>query len=86
MSKSIEEKVEDWCKKQLDKYYTKTESINEEIEKALQLAPSKNGGDGNNYPDIKCFIESESLRKIPVMIEVKGTKGDFGKFDKDAMY
>ena len=42
MSKSIEEKVEDWCKKQLDKYYTKTESINEEIEKALQLAPSKN--------------------------------------------
>lgn len=83
MSKSIEEKVEDWCKKQLDKYYTKTESINEEIEKALQLAPSKNGGDGNNYPDIKCFIESESLRKIPVMIEVKGTKGDFGKFDKD---
>ena len=83
MSKSIEEKVEDWCKKQLDKYYTKTESINEEFEKALQLAPSKNGGDGNNYPDIKCFIESESLRKIPVMIEVKGTKGDFGKFDKD---
>lgn len=83
MSKSIEEKVEDWCKKQLDKYYKKTESINEEIEKALQLAPSKNGGDGNNYPDIKCFIESESLRKIPVMIEVKGTKGDFGKFDKD---
>lgn len=83
MSKSIEEKVEDWCKKQLDKYYIKTESINEEIEKALQLAPSKNGGDGNNYPDIKCFIESESLRKIPVMIEVKGTKGDFGKFDKD---
>lgn len=83
MSKSIEEKVEDWCKKQLDKYFTKTESINEEIEKALQLAPSKNGGDGNNYPDIKCFIESESLRKIPVMIEVKGTKGDFGKFDKD---
>lgn len=83
MSKSIEEKVEDWCKKQLDKYYTKTESINEEIEKALQLAPSKNGGDGNNYPDIKCFIESESLRKIPVMIEVKGTKDDFGKFDKD---
>lgn len=83
MSKSIEEKVEDWCKKQLDKYYTKSESINEEIEKALQLAPSKNGGDGNNYPDIKCFIESESLRKIPVMIEVKGTKDDFGKFDKD---
>ncbi|MBO4629876.1 MAG: N-6 DNA methylase [Treponema sp.] len=83
MSNSIEEKVEDWCKKQLDKYYTKTESINEEIEKALKLAPSKNGGDGNNYPDIKCFIESESLRKIPVMIEVKGIKGDFGKFDKD---
>ena len=83
MSKSIEEKVEDWCKKQLDKYFTKTDKINDEIENALKSAPSKKGGEGSNYPDIKCFIESENMRKIPVMIEVKGTKGDFGKFDKD---
>ena len=38
---SIEEKIEDWCKQQLTgaKYYTKTESINPEIEDALRKAP-----------------------------------------------
>lgn len=78
---SIEEQVEDWCKKQLDgvKYYTKTESINYEIENALKKAPSKKGGSGINYPDIKCFIESGTMRRIPVMIEVKGRKGKFVK-------
>ena len=53
--RSIEEQVEDWCKAQLRsiKYYTKTESINSEIEEALRKAPSKSGGEGANYPDIK---------------------------------
>ena len=76
MPKSIEEQVEDWGKKQLKKtkYYTKTEIINPEIEKALKIAPSKKGGNGN-FPDIKLFIQTKSLRKIPVMVEVKGKKG-----------
>lgn len=45
--RSIEEQVEDWCKAQLRsiKYYTKTESINSEIEEALRKAPSKSGGE-----------------------------------------
>ena len=70
---SIEEIVEDWCKKQFNgqKYYTKTESINSEIEGALEKAPSKQGGSGKNYPDIKCMITSANDVKIPVMIEVK---------------
>lgn len=77
MPKSIEEQVEDWGKKQLKKtkYYTKTEIINPEIEKALKIAPSKKGGNGSNFPDIKLFIQTKSLRKIPVMVEVKGKKG-----------
>lgn len=80
---SIEERVEDWCKQQFNgqKYYTKTESINSEIEDALRKAPSKKGGSGTNYPDIKCFIETSQMRRIPVMIEVKGKKGDFIKLD-----
>lgn len=81
MASSIEEQVEDWCKKQLQKYFTKTQSINEEIDNALKKAPSKKGGEGANYPDIKCFINYDN-RKIPVMIECKGTKGDFIKTDK----
>ena len=75
--KSIEERIEDWCKEQFagQKYYTKTDFINSEIESALEKAPSKQGGSGKNYPDIKCLLTVENCRRIPVMIEVKGIKG-----------
>lgn len=75
--KSIEERIEDWCKKQFvgQTYYTKTDFINSEIESALEKAPSKQGGSGKNYPDIKCLLTVENCRRIPVMIEVKGIKG-----------
>ena len=80
-AKSIEEQIEDWCKKQFNgqKYYTKTESINPEIELALEKAPSKQGGSGKNFPDIKFMLVFGNGRKIPVMIEVKGKKGDLIK-------
>lgn len=79
--KSIEEQVEDWCKKQFkgQKYYTKTETINAEIAFALENAPSKQGGTGKNFPDIKCMLGGDKGEKIPVMIEVKGKKGDLIK-------
>lgn len=84
---SIEERVEDIAKKQLSsvKYYTKTEFINNEIKTALEKAPSKSGGEGTNYPDIKVLIETKKLRKIPVMIEVKGKNGDLIKTKKDTL-
>lgn len=74
---SIEEKIENIAKEQLKKCrtFTKTESINTEIDDALKNAPSKSGGKGSNYPDIKLFLTTKSNRKIPVMIELKGTKG-----------
>lgn len=84
MAKSIEEQVEDWCKDQLEKYFTKTESINSEIDEALKKAPSKKGGSGQNLPDIKCFV-SVGFRNIPVMIECKGKKGDFVKTDENGL-
>lgn len=87
MSKSIEEKVEDIFKNQLNefniKYYTKTESINEAIDSALKNSVSKSGGSGNNYPDIKLLIESSNMRRIPVMIEAKGTFGKLVKMTAD---
>lgn len=83
---SIEEQVEDIAKKQLNaiklKYFTKTESINSEIDDALRKAPSKNGGEGNNYPDIKLLLQTKSKNNIPVMIEVKGSKGALVKFNE----
>lgn len=86
MAKSIEEKIEDIAKKQLDKfgvkYHIKTDKINSEIDNALQSAKSKSGNDGGNYPDIKCLIQlPQSQKFVPVMIEVKGTKGDFAKIE-----
>lgn len=80
---SIEEQVEDWCKEQLGlgNYYTKTEEINSEISAAFLKYPSKNGGKGRNYPDIQYIINSPEFGRIPVMIEVKGTKGCFIKVD-----
>ena len=82
---SIEEQIEDWCKNQLGagNYYTKTQTINAEITEALRKAPSKKGGEGRNFPDIQCLIESPELERIPVMIEVKGSKGDFIKADEN---
>ena len=82
--KSCEERVEDSVKRFLDSnkihYYTKTQSINEEINYALERYPSKRGGEGKNYPDIKLFLNTSTLRKIPVMIECKGIKGRLAKF------
>ncbi|MDA3044481.1 MULTISPECIES: N-6 DNA methylase [unclassified Campylobacter] len=81
---SIEEKVEYLIKQQLDKlkikHYAKTEIINKGIDEALNKAPSKSGGEGKNLPDIKLFIETKELKQLPVMIEVKGSKGDLAKF------
>lgn len=85
MAKSIEEQVEDIAKKQFDKfgikYFTKTESINKEIDDALKKAESKSGGKGGNFPDIKVMIKTHSLGYIPIMIEVKGTKNCLEKIN-----
>lgn len=84
---SVEERIEDYAKKQMNnggvKYFSKTENINSEIDNALALAPSKSGGKGKNYPDIKVFVSLEDMRNIPVMIEVKGRKGDLIRKNSD---
>lgn len=86
MAQSIEERVEDHFKTELNKlgvrYYTKTERVNTSIERALKNAESKSGGTGRNYPDIKVMLTSANNRKIPVMMEVKGTRGRLLKLDK----
>ena len=57
INKSIEEIIEDDAKRQLEKLkvkmFSKTASINTEIDEALKKAPSKSGGKGTNFPDIK---------------------------------
>jgi hypothetical protein len=77
-AKSVEEKVEDRGKQWLSsyglKYFSKTENINPEIDAAMRKAPSKRGGEGGNFPDIRLLLEN-STRNYPIVIEVKGTQG-----------
>lgn len=84
---SVEEKVEEYYKTQLDKlkirHYGKTESVNRTIDDALKNADSKSGNSGNNYPDIKLLLENKTRRNIPVMTEAKGSKGKLEKLTKD---
>ena len=75
-NKSIEEQIEDRAKSQLRdlgiKYYTKTESINSEIDEALKKAPSKTGGKGSNYPDIKILLQTTNNYKDgKLVVELK---------------
>lgn len=87
MSKSVEEKVEDYYKSLLDHLgvarYDKTQPINSEISEALHRADSKSGGSGNNYPDIQLLLDNDHGRRVPVMIEVKGSKNKLEKLDGD---
>lgn len=87
MSRSVEEKVEDYYKALLDrlgiKRYEKTQGINAEINDALNAASSKSGGTGKNFPDIQVLLSNAHTRRIPVMIEVKGGKHKLEKLDKD---
>ncbi|WP_163556238.1 HsdM family class I SAM-dependent methyltransferase [Helicobacter suis] len=84
---SQEEKLEYEIKKELESlnisYCYKTEPINDEIKYALEQAPSKGGGSGRNYPDLKLLLKTKKMRKIPVMIEIKGIKGRLAKFNQD---
>lgn len=87
MSRSVEEKVEDHYKALLDqlkvKRYEKTQGINSEINMALGNASSKSGGSGKNFPDIQVLLDNGNSRRIPVMIEVKGSPNKLEKLDKD---
>lgn len=84
---SMEEKVEDIVKRQLDdleiKRWIKNEAINSQIKTALKDADSKSGGTGGNYPDIQLYLDDTYGRRIPVMIEVKGQKNKLEKLDKE---
>lgn len=87
MSRSVEEKVEEYYKSYLDKlgirHFGKTEVINQDIYEALRTAKSKSGGSGINYPDIQLLLQDRYTRRLPVMIEAKGGKNKLEKLDKE---
>jgi hypothetical protein len=84
---SIEPNVADlgnsWLKAYKLDYKLEQESVNVEIDKALQDYYSKNGGTGPNRPDAKILLQNKNLNFFPVLIEYKGYKDKLVKLDPE---
>ncbi len=87
MAQSIEPNISDlangWLKSYEVDYKLEQESVNAEIDKALQDYYSKNGGTGANRPDAKILLQNKNLEYFPVLIEYKGYKDKLVKLDAD---
>ncbi len=85
MAQSIEPNIADlangWLKKYKLPYKLEQESLNTEIDKALNDYHSKSGGKGGNRPDAKILLQDDKLDYYPILIEYKGTKGKLEKLN-----
>lgn len=59
------------------------ESLNTEIDQALNDYASKSGGAGGNRPDAKLFLQDKNLVNYPILIEYKGYKDKLVLLDAD---
>ena len=82
---SIEPNIADlangWLKSYKLDYKLEQESLNTEIDKALNDYHSKNGGIGGNRPDAKLLLQDKNLNFFPILIEYKGYKDKLIKLD-----
>lgn len=82
---SVEPNIADlangWLKSYNLKYKLEQESLNTEIDKALDDYFSKNGGTGGNRPDAKLLLQCSDLSYYPILIEYKGHKDKLVKLD-----
>lgn len=85
--KSVEPNIADlansWLKNYNLDYKLEQESLNEEIDKALEDYYSKNGGVGGNRPDVKLLLKDEYGNYFPVLIEYKGYKDKLVKLNSN---
>ena len=78
---NIADLVNGWLKNYNLDYKLEQESLNSEIDKALDEYKSKSGGDGGNRPDAKLLLQDDKLNYYPILIEYKGYKDKLVKFD-----
>ena len=84
---SVEPQIADlangWMKSFHLDYKLEQESLNTEIDQALNEYASKSGGVGGNRPDAKLLLQDRNLAKYPVLIEYKGYKDKLVKLDAE---
>lgn len=78
---NIAELANGWLKSYKLDYKLEQESLNPEIDKALEDYFTKNGGSGRNRPDTKLLLQDKKLNYYPILIEYKGYKGRLEKLD-----
>lgn len=71
---NIVELANGWLKSYNLEYKLEQESLNSEIDKALENYYSKNGGVGGNRPDTKLLLKDKNSNYYPILIEYKGYK------------
>ena len=75
---SVEPNIADlangWLKSYRLDYKLEQESLNMEIDQALNDYASKSGGIGGNRPDAKLLLQDKNLVNYPILIEYKGYK------------
>ena len=75
--------VNGWLKSYGLDYKLEQETLNSEIDKALNEYSSKSGGTGGNRPDAKLLLQDKHTDYWPILIEYKGYKDKLEKLDKD---
>lgn len=80
---NIADLVNGWLKSYKVDYKLEQESLNTEIDQALNDYSSKSGGKGGNRPDAKLLLLANDGKYYPVLIEYKGYKDKLVKLDAE---
>lgn len=80
---NIADLVNGWLKSYKLDYKLEQESLNTEIDQALNDYFSKNGGKGGNRPDAKLILKANDGKDYPILIEYKGYKDKLVKLDDE---
>lgn len=82
---NIADLVNGWLRSYKLDYKLEQQSLNAEIDKALNEYFTKNGGSGANRPDAKLLLRDKQLNYYPILIEYKGYKDKLVKLDAQGL-
>ncbi len=74
--------VEGWLKDYKLDFKPEQESLNTQIDNALEEYASKSGKNGGNRPDCKLLLQDSNLDYYPILIEYKGYKDKLVKLNE----